>query len=545
MASHRLLFVLLFLSTLLSSCILSEEVDLVVHNATIYSVDEGFSKHQAMAIKDGRIVELGPEHQIRNKYKGKESYDAGTNFIYPGFIDAHCHFLGYGLSLQRVDLRGTKSYQEVLDQVVAFAPNARGKWITGRGWDQNDWDNKSFPNKQALDSLFPDRPVALRRIDGHAALVNQLALELAGITTDTEVEGGAVIVEDGQLTGILLDNAYDLVEAAMPEPSAIEKTKALLDAQKDCFAVGLTTVSDAGLHKDEIELIQEMHEIGELKMKIYAMISDNPENLEHFLGTGPIQTDRLTVRSFKFYADGALGSRGACLLEPYSDAPTTGFLLSEPAYYEKQARIMHEAGFQMNTHCIGDSAVRLILDTYGAVLGGSNDKRWRIEHAQVVHPDDLAKFGNFTVIPSVQPTHATSDMYWAQDRLGEERINGAYAYADLLAQTGILPLGTDFPVEQIDPLLTFYAAASRKDTKGYPADGFNPKHALSREQTLRGMTIWAALANFEEEDKGSLEVGKKADFTVLNADLMSIPVELIPQSEVVGTFIDGEQVYKR
>lgn len=531
---------------LLTSCIKNEEADIVIHNATIYIVNEGFETAQAMAIRGDTIVEVGPEHQIRNKYRAKEVIDARMRYVYPGFIDGHCHFLAYGRGLSQLDVSGSKSFEEVLEKVAGYAETNTKGWITGRGWDQNDWENKSFPDKSALDSLFPDRPVVLSRVDGHAVLANSAALKAAGITPDTTIDGGVIEIQNGSLSGILLDNAAEALRQAIPPFSAEADAQALKNAQENCFRVGLTTVSDAGLDVQEILLIDSLQRAGELDMRVYAMVSDNEENFRYFMENGPMVTDRLTVRSFKFYADGALGSRGAALLSPYTDAPeTTGLLLRDPAYYAQKAKLLYDAGWQMNTHCIGDSAVRLMLDVYGNALGGMNDSRWRIEHAQVVHPQDMEKFGKFSVVPSIQPTHATSDMYWAEERLGETRMPEAYPYQSLLQQNGMVTLGTDFPVEDISPLKTFYAAVTRQDAQGFPEGGFLPDEKLTREQTLKGMTIWAAIANFEEAKKGSLEPGKLADLVMLDRDIMKVPPEEILNANVVLTILNGEKVYQK
>jgi len=540
----RINLITILILTSLSSCLMKEETDLIIHNATIYTVDNTFSKAAAMAVKDGKIIAIGAEREILNKYKAKEAIDAGTRPVYPGFIDAHCHFLGYGLSLQQVDLVGTKSFDEVIEKVVVFSKNNTSVWITGRGWDQNDWEVKEFPNKEKLDSLFPNTPVFLKRIDGHAALINSEALTRAGITAETKTDGGIIEVKNGELTGILIDNAIDLVSSRFPPPSKEQITKAFQNAEKDCFAVGLTTVDDAGLDKEIIDLIDSLHREGLLKMRIYAMINPARENLDYYSENGQLKTDRLNVRSFKFYADGALGSRGACLIEPYSDEPgNSGLLLNDAEYLKQMAQKIYDMEFQMNTHCIGDSANRLMLDIYGEILKGTNDKRWRIEHAQVIHPTDFEKFARYNIIPSVQPTHATSDMYWAEDRLGPERVKGAYAYKQLLEQNGMIALGTDFPVEDIKPLNTFYAAVSRKDNRSFPEGGYQIENALTREEALRGMTIWAAIANFEENEKGSLEVGKFADFVILDGDIMKTPLDKIQNIKVVSAFVNGEEVH--
>jgi predicted amidohydrolase YtcJ len=431
--------------------------------------------------------------------------------------------------------------------IVDYAEENPDGWIVGRGWDQNDWAVNEYPTRTVLDSLFPDRPIFIKRIDGHAALTNAVGLKAGGVTSQSTIDGGEILMMGEIPSGVLIDNAADLVEDSIPQRSSAYKHKALLDAQENCFAVGLTTVSDAGMDKDEIELIQKMHEEGALKMRIYAMLSDNKENLDHYLASGPVKTDRLDVRSFKFYADGALGSRGACLISPYSDVvhgKHLGFMLDNIEYYREYARLLYDAGFQMNTHCIGDSANRVILDIYGSVLQGENDRRWRIEHAQVVHKKDIEKFAAYSIVPSVQPTHATSDMYWAEQRLGRNRVRRAYAYKELKEQLGMIALGTDFPIEKIPPLHTYYAATVRKDHKDFPQSGFQSENALDRMDALKGMTLWAAMANFQEMEKGSLESGKFADLVILDRDIISIPADEILQAEVTHTLLNGEIVFE-
>ena len=563
-----ILFILVL--PLLMACQKFKKADIVVHNAKIYTVNDAFDIAEAMAIKDGKVIAIGPEHEIRNEYDADQYVDAKMKYIYPGFIDAHCHFVGYALNLNRVDLVGTKSFEEVIERIKTFAKENPNGWIIGRGWDQNDCEVKEFPNRKELDELFPDRPVFIKRIDGHAALANRAALQQAEIDANTKVSGGIIEFnfvpggeqiwlpeEDRQevehhgypfpvLTGILIDNATELVEDVIPEPTEEEIRSAILKAQQDLLEVGLTTVDDAGLNRKRIEIIKSMHDAGELSIKVYAMVSAEPELLEYYLEKGPYKDSLLNVSSFKFYADGALGSRGACLLEPYSDVIDRkhyGLMIKDEAFYKKYAALLYEKGFQMNTHCIGDSANRLMLDIYSEVLKGTNDKRWRIEHAQVIHPDDFEKFKSFTIIPSVQSTHATSDMYWAKDRLGPERVVDAYAYKKLLQQNGLVALGTDFPIEGISPIRTFYAAVVRKDLEGFPDSGFQMENALSREEALRGITIWPAVANFEDQEKGSLEVGKSADFVILNNDLMEAGDEEINNIKVIQTFIDGVAVY--
>jgi hypothetical protein len=524
-----------------------QQVDMLVFNAKIYTVDSAFSMAEALAIRDGKIVAIGSTKDLNEQFEGKETVDADGKFIYPGFIDAHAHYYRYGLGLQTADLVGSGSWEEILQLLQDFSKTLpANSWIRGRGWDQNDWNVKEFPTREKLDSLFPDRPVILTRIDGHAAIVNQKALDIAGIKAGRQMTGGEVQVQNGKLTGILIDNAVDLVSSKIPGPNRLESTQALLKAQENCFAMGLTTVDDCGLDHHEVKLIDSMQQKGELKMRLYVMLSDAEQNYRFLEQRGIIKTPRLNVRSFKLYGDGALGSRGACLLQPYSDMPGRyGFLLSNAAHFDSMAARIHKNGFQMCTHAIGDSANRTLLNIYAKYLKGKNDLRWRIEHAQVVNAADFSLFGQYSIIPSVQPTHATSDMYWADERLGPEREKGAYAYKQLMMQNGWIPLGTDFPVEDISTFKTFYAAVVRKDASGVPEGGYQISNALSRQDALRGMTIWAAKSNFEDLEKGSLEVGKFADFVVMDHDLMNFQEDKLLHLTVYQTFLNGEKVYQR
>lgn len=520
--------------------------DLLVYHAKMYTVDPNFSVAEAMVIDKGKILAVGNTTTLSSQYQFKESVDAKGKFVYPGFIDAHAHFVGYAQSLSSANLTGTGSWGEILQNLKAFAKENPEGWLVGRGWDQNDWTNKSFPDNQELNALFPDRPVLLIRIDGHAAIANQRAFSLAGIHSAKPITGGEIIVKNGQLTGVLIDNAVDLVDRMVPPLSDAHFRKFLLKAQENCLALGLTTLDDCGLDAATIESLKQMQEHNELKLRIYAMLSDSKRNFEYAEKKGLQIGDRLTVRSFKVYGDGALGSRGACLLQPYSDQPGhRGFLLSNLAHYDSVANWCFRNGWQMNTHAIGDSGNRMLLQTYSKYLAHSKkqDLRWRVEHAQVVNKADLEYFALYGIIPSVQPTHATSDMYWAEDRLGKERLPDAYAYKSLLNKAGWLPLGTDFPVEDISPFKTFCAAVFRQDATDWPKGGFQMKEALSREETLRGMTIWAAKGNFEEELKGSLEKGKWADFIILDTDLMKASASEIRRAKVLSTYINGERLY--
>lgn len=532
------------LSFLFISCT-HHKVDTIIHHAVIYTVDSAFSIAEAMAVKDGRIVALGKNGEILANYSATDEVDAQGKALYPGFIDAHAHFVGYGRSLFQVDLFGCNTWEEAVGRVKTFADKHPDlDWIKGRGWDQNRWPGKSFPTNEALNHLFPNKPVVLTRVDGHASIANQKALDLAGIRAGQLIVGGSIEMKNGKLTGVLIDNAGNKVYAQIPAPSPATYTQWLQAAQKNCFAQGLTTITDCGLSYRDVEAIDALQKEGKLDMRLYVMLSDDSTNLAKYLQRGPYKTDKLFVKGVKVYADGALGSRGACLLQPYSDKTGWhGFLLRNQSHYDSLAEVLSTTGFQMCTHAIGDSANREILTIYNKWLKGKNDKRWRIEHAQVIHPDDFHLFGDANIIPSVQPTHGTSDMYWAGERLGSERLKGAYALKQLLQQNGWIPLGTDFPVEDISPFKTFLAAVVRKDAKGYPADGFQTENALTREETIRGMTIWAAKANFMEKETGSLEPGKKADFILLNKDLMKVAPADILNTHVDATYLGGKRVY--
>ena len=519
-----------------------QKVDLIVHNATVYSLGDITGKVTAFVVDEGRFVAVGGDELINN-YDAKKILDLQKLPVYPGFIDSHCHFIKLGLSLQQVDLKGTRSFEEVLNRVQDYSKNKKLKAILGRGWDQNDWKDKSLPNKSKLDSLFPDIPVALRRIDGHALLVNQKALDMAGINKKTKIKGGTIIKNNGTLTGVLVDSPMSLVTSILPKPSLNEKIKALKNAEKIAFENGLTTVSIAGIDKDDIYLIDSLQKTGDLEIRVYAMISNNKDNMEHFLSKGPIRTDKLNVRSFKVYADGALGSRGAALKAPYSDLKShKGEFITPKDSLERLAYMLSTTPFQMNTHAIGDDANRTILEAYNKALIFSNDPRWRIEHAQVIDTADISLF-NRKIIPSVQPTHATSDMYWAEERIGSSRLDGAYAYKKLLDMSGRISLGTDFPVEEVSPLLTFFAAVARQDKNLYPEGGYLSKNKLSRMEALSGMTEWGAYANFEEDQKGSIEVGKVADFIILDRDIILEKESNILKTRIVATLLNGNIVY--
>ena len=534
-------YILIILSVLNFSC--NNEVDLIIVNSEIYTANENNQIAKSIAVKDGKIIEVSSENLV-SKYEANEILDANGKTILPGFIDSHCHFYNLGLDQQVVDLRGTTSFEEIIERLIASDLNNQSDVILGRGWDQNDWDNKQFPVNTELNKVFKNKLVVLERIDGHAYIVNDNALELAGIDQNTLVRGGLVLLKDNKPTGVLIDAPMSMVDKVLPEKSTREKVNALKQAQEISFSYGLTTVSDAGLSTEIINVIDSLHKSEELKIKIYAMVSVSKNNIQRLKKTGIIKTPKLNVRSFKVYGDGALGSRGAALKKPYCDDPHNyGFLRTDIKDLKYYANEIAGMGFQMNTHAIGDSTVSVLLKEYQKVLNDIEDPRWRIEHSQVVDLNEFELY-NDKILPSVQPTHATSDMYWAYDRLGK-RIDGAYAFKDLLSQSKRIALGTDFPVEKVNPFHTFYSSIERKDLNGYPENGFQIENALTREETLKGMTIWGAYFNFEEDEKGTIEKGKSADFIIIDQNIMKIEADKIPYTKVLKTFVDGELVFQK
>jgi predicted amidohydrolase YtcJ len=538
------LIYLLLIAISITSCYKGGNADLIIHNATIYSCDDDFTVYEAMAVKDGKIIQMGPEREILNGYQCENIIDAKKAPIYPGFHDAHCHFMGYAKTLNEVDLIGCRSFDEMLQRIKLFEEDNNFSWIKGRGWDHTMWPSNEFPTNEILNELFPDIPVFFSRVDGHAALVNQKALDMAEVNIDSKIMGGEVLVENGVCTGLLVDNAMGLVSHLIPKMSGDELLPLMQAAEYDLFEVGLTSINDAGIGHDERELFINWYMENLLTIKDYAMLAPSDENIQFANDEGVFSEGNLNIRSFKVYADGALGSRGACLIEPYSDdAEKYGFLVSDTTEIRELAELAVALNYQINTHCIGDSANRIILKMYEAVIGSVNDHRWKIEHAQVLSEEDFDYFEMYSIIPSVQPTHCTSDMRWAEERLGPERVKFAYAYQKMLDKAGLLALGTDFPVEGINPLETFYAAVSRMDREGNPKGGFQNENAIRREDALRGMTIWAAYSNFEDLEKGSLETGKAADFVILTKDIMLIPFEDILTTFVQSTYLDGVEVY--
>ena len=521
----------------------NNKADLIVINSKIYTANKSNEVAKSIAVRNGKIIDIDSIN-LDNKYEAKEILDANGKTILPGLIDSHCHFYNLGLDQQVVDLRGTTSFEEIIERLKVYDLNNESNVILGRGWDQNDWEIKQFPVNTQLNSIFKNKLVVLERIDGHAYIVNDNALQLAGIDENTLVRGGLVLLKNNKPTGVLIDAPMSMVDKVLPEKTTKEKVNALKEAEEISFSYGLTTVDDAGLGMEIINLIDSLHKSNELKIKIYAMVSVSKTNIQKLKKSGKIKTPKLNVRSFKVYGDGALGSRGAALKKPYCDDPHNyGFLRTDIKDLKYYANEIANMGFQMNTHAIGDSTVSVLLKEYQKVLNDIDDPRWRIEHSQVV---DLNEFNlyNDKILPSVQPTHATSDMYWAYDRLGE-RIEGAYAFKDLLSSSKRIALGTDFPVERVNPFHTFYSSIERKDLSGYPANGFQIENALSREETLKGMTIWGAYFNFEENEKGSIEKGKSADFIIIDQNIMEIEAAKIPNTKVLKTFVDGELVYQK
>lgn len=539
---------LLFSALLLvASC--KEKADLVIIGARIYTCDSSFATSEAVAIKDGIIVETGSKASITAKYAAGQTIDEPYKYIYPGFIDAHCHFSAYALSSDKIDLVGTASWQEVLERVVEYSqkPENRNKQICyGRGWDQNDWTVKTFPDKKQLDSLFPNTAIILKRVDGHALLCNQKALDMAGINPETTIEGGIIQKKNGLLTGILIDNATDPVDALLEKAEKTNAIPRLQEAEKEMFSYGLTGVVDCGVKTDVIRLLMKQYEEGNLSIANSVLLSQDDETIKTFTDMGFYKNGQFQINGIKVYADGALGSRGACLLQEYSDMPGHfGLILTDITKITRLAEIAKAHKLQLCTHAIGDSANRTILGLYSRFLPENNDLRWRIEHAQVVDYQDYEWFSTYNIIPSVQPTHAISDMPWAGSRLGEQRLPTAYAYKNLLAQNGWIALGTDFPVESIDPLGTFYTAVARKDKKGQPGNGFMKENALTRKEALMGMTYWAAKSVFWEKERGSIEKGKKAELVILDKDIMTINEKELKDVHVIYTIINGKLVYKK
>jgi predicted amidohydrolase YtcJ len=542
------------LMLLLATPAFAQHEAFVVHNAVVYTADPELPRAEAFAIADGRIVMVGDAATVLAAHPTLHRIDAGGRAVIPGLIDAHAHLMGLGLSMMNADLAGARSVEEIIARLRSHeATLPEGAWLLGRGWDQNLWPTREFPTRQDLDAAFPDRPVWLTRVDGHAAWGNTAALRTAGRNLlDAHVadpEGGRILREDdGSPTGVFIDTAMRFVGQAVPQVSPDDRRRALRLAIGETSRFGLTGIHDAGIDLETIALYRRAIDEDDFNLRVYGMIGGAGETLNYFCQNEPILDygDRLTVRSIKLYIDGALGSRGAALLEDYADDPgNDGLLMLAEAEYRAIVERAMGCGLQVNTHAIGDRGNRVVLDAYeaaGARQGG-NDGRHRIEHAQVVELSDIPRFAQQGVIASMQPIHATSDMYWAEDRVGAERARGAYAWRKMLDEGVRLAFGSDFPVEPVNPLLGFFAALTRQDAEGWPEGGWFPDQALSRAETLHAFTLGAAYAAFQEEVTGSISVGKWADFVILSRDIMQVPVEEILETEVAATFVGGTKVF--
>jgi len=542
---YLILILLVLIIVGLESCHdMKRKTDLIIYNAKIYTPDSIADGINCIAVKDGKIIGIGTDAEIRSRYWAVNNINASGATVYPGFIDAHSHFTGYATGLRFADLTQAQSFDDVLSILQGYRKLHPDRWIVGFGWDQNNWPKKVFPDNTELNRLFPGVPVVLTRIDGHAVLASDAAISYAGITSPGK-SGEAVVLKNGKFSGIFLETTADKIKNAIPSPTVSEITEYMLLATKLCHAAGLTTVTDAGLNQQDILLLDSLQKAGKITLRIDAWMNPNQENFDYFMKDTIIHTPLLRIGGIKMYADGALGSRGACLLSPYSDDPhNKGLLVTSPEELAKVCKEAYAKGFQMITHAIGDSAVRTVLKTYSNFLQPGDDRRWRIEHAQVVDENDFEMFARYHIIPSIQATHATSDMDWAESRLGPQRIKNAYAYNRLLFQNGWLPNGTDFPIEGIEPIKTFYASVARKDADGNPEGGYMIENALSRMDALKSMTTWAAKASFAEKQRGSIAAGYVADLTILDTDIIKAPEYKLLKSKVLYTIVDGKIVYK-
>ena len=528
--------------------------DLIITNARIYTVDDTRPVVEAVAVSKGKVLFAGnATGAMALKGAATRVVDLGGRTVIPGMVDAHGHVSGLGDALHIVDLTGTSSYDEVVARVAERAKSMpKGQWVLGRGWDQNDWGDTRFPTHDKMTAAVPDNPVYIVRVDGHAGLANLKAMQLAGVTAATQDPSGGHIerAADGAPAGVFVDNAQGLVRRAIPRPTREDTKRSIVDAVREAQRWGLTGVHDAGAGAAELDIYEELAKSGQMKFRIYAMISDNAPTIDAWFKRGPLMdgyNGTLWVRSIKLYADGALGSRGAALLEPYSDDPKNiGLLVSAPAHIQDVATRALKAGFQINTHAIGDRGNRLVLDAYEAALKAvpTADHRFRVEHAQILNWDDIPRFAELGVIPSMQASHQTSDMYWAGARLGLGRLAGAYAWRSLLNTGVVVPNGSDFPVERVNPLISFHSAVSRQDARDWPPGGWYPAERMTREEALKAMTIWPAYAAFQEKVLGSLTPGKYADFVVLDQDIMRVPPELILRTKVLQTWVGGTRVYE-
>ncbi len=538
---------LLLVIILLAACQSPGQEVTVVYNSTIYTANNNNDTANAVAIEDGNFIAVGTAENLLKQYPNAKQINAQGKYIYPGIIDAHCHFTAYAMDKGSLELYSTKSYSDVLAAVKKYAQENKTGWIVGRGWDQNQWPNKVFPTNDSLNILFPDRPIYLSRIDGHAALCNEAALKLANINATTKIFGGEVFLsKNNKASGVLLDNAATQVQNVIPVDSKQEAIAAFENAQAECLELGLTSVVDCGVAHYIVDWVNEAQTKGKLQMRVALLLSDDSTNYAKYLKKKPEFGNKLNVIGYKVYSDGALGSRGAYLLNDYHDQHNhKGLLLKPLDSIQAIANKLINSPYQMCTHAIGDAGNREILKIYGNVLKTKNDRRWRIEHAQVVSNEDVPLFGKYNIIPSIQPTHATSDMAWASQRLGDTRVKTAYAYKNLIAQNGWAPFGTDFPVEYINPFYTFYSAVFRNDATASMPLGWQMENAVSRQDALKGITLWAAKGSFEEKIKGSIEVGKLADFIIADTDLMHASPLECKNTKVLQTWIGGKKVWEQ
>ncbi len=531
--------------------------DLVLMNGKVAMVDEAFSIMEAVAVSDGHIDRVGSNADIK-PYIGETTrvIDLEGKLVVPGLIDAHAHMRGYGSSLMILDLRGVDSFEKVVEMVAGKASGTpAGEWITGRSWDQNLWPGGEFPNHRILSDAVPDHPVFLRRVDGHAAIANEKAMEIAGIDASTPDPPGGEILRDenGAATGVFVDDAIGLVSRHIPDATPDQAREAIRLAAESCLEVGLTGVHDAGVSPATMAIYRELIDSGSLGIRIYAMLSNPGEgaDIEAYLDKNRVPEyggHMLCARSVKLFADGALGSRGALMYEPYADRPGyTGLMTITEEHLLNVCRAALATGFQVCTHAIGTRGNGMTLDAYEQALSEhpADDHRFRIEHAQVVLPEDFRRTADLGVIPSMQPTHATSDMGWAEARVGAERVRGAYAWRRFLDEGCFIPCGSDFPVEKHDPMPGIYAAVTRQDRECNPPGGWFPDQRMTREEALRGFTIWAARAAFQEDILGSIEPGKLADMTVLSKDILTIPPEDILSTRAVHTIVGGKVKFSR
>ena len=543
---YLILILLVFINIGCSSK--KSKAETLYFNANIYTVDTTFSKATAMLVNKGKIIALGKVDALREKYEPIEEIDLKGNTVIPGFIDVHTHFYEYAKTLNRLDLSHTTSLDEILASTKTHHKNTNGSVVLGYGWDHTKWNKNDLPINNKLNTLFPDTPVILMHKNGHVLFVNEVVMNMAKITTETKIEGGEIMVKDGKPTGVLIDNAMKLVEELKLDQKELNMTPLLQKAEQHCLSSGVTSINDLGWFTGDLnvlDLFDSLYQSKTLKIRNYvSLFAKRAKGIEYIKKGKYIESDRFTAKAIKIITDGALGSRSACLITPYHDQHDQhGVMTVNPDSLLAYAQLAYDNNFQVMAHAIGDSANRTVLRTFSKILPKNNDRRWRVEHAQIVDPIDLKYFKDYNIIPSIQPTHAIADLHFSTSRLGHDRVKHAYGYKTLLQQNNWLAIGTDFPVEAINPLMSFYTAVARKDANGHPENGFQMENALSRKETLKGMTIWAAKAQFREHIIGSLEAGKYADFVVLDKDLMTIPLNDIPQIKILYTYIQGEQLY--